>query len=197
MTQSTGRAKRNVVMLESGRSGIEKMAQKIRLQVTAGETLRFPQICVNCSRPAASEMVLRKRRGRVTREIAVPLCTDCRQELERLSFEEERWRRFGWLFGGVTLFVTWVVLLFLLPGWLGLGLRLFLGLLLALAAAAAVFFYCRKVSVRYARPEKKAILEAGRLCDFSWRFTTFEFNDDSFAERFRALNETKLTEVTA
>jgi len=45
--------------------------------------------------------------------------------------------------------------------------------------------------------KKKAILEAGRLCDFSWRFTTFEFNDDSFAERFRALNETKLTEVTA
>jgi hypothetical protein len=184
-------------MLESERSSVVEMAQKIKVQVTAGESLRFPQICVNCSRPATTEMALRKRRGRVTREIAVPLCSDCKQELERLSFEEERWYRFGWLFGGLTLIVVWIVLLLLLPAWLGFGLRLLLGLLLAMGAAAAVFLYCRKVSVQHARPEKKAILEAARLCDFSWRFTTFEFNDDSFAERFKALNETKLTEVTA
>lgn len=100
----------------------------------------------------------------------------------------------GLLFGGLTLLVGWLVLAFLLPGWLSLTWRLLLALTLAATAGAVVFFYFRRASAQHARPEKKAILNAARLRDFSWRTTTLEFDDDSFAERFAALNEARVVE---
>jgi hypothetical protein len=41
-------------------------------------------------------------------------------------------------------------------------------------------------------PEKKTVLAAARITDFSWWSTTFEFGNDHFAERFVELNRTIL-----
>ncbi|MFW5941226.1 MAG: HNH endonuclease [Chloroflexota bacterium] len=170
------------------------MARQIKVWVQAGEALRFPEVCVHCGQPAEEWLPLHHRRGHRTRTISAPLCAECHRELQRLSADEERWRQMGWLFGGLTLLVVWLVLAFLSPGWLSLVWRLLLSLSLAATAGAVVFFYFRRASAQHARPEKKAILNAARLRDFSWRTTTLEFDDDSFAERFAALNEVRVVE---
>lgn len=137
-------------------------------------------------------MSLRRCRGAVTREIKVPLCTECQQDLRRLSAEEERWRNFGWLFGGLALVVGSVLFYFLWPGWLPLLLRILLALLAAGAAGAAVLFAFRRASLQHARPEKLAVLRAANLGDFTWRSTTLEFERNAFAEAFKSLNEERI-----
>jgi hypothetical protein len=44
-------------------------------------------------------------------------------------------------------------------------------------------------------PAKQAIGQAARLANFTWRATTFEFENEQFAEQFRALNEARLMEI--
>ncbi|MCZ7674469.1 MAG: hypothetical protein M5U34_48760 [Chloroflexi bacterium] len=62
----------------------------IKIKVRARETMQFPGICVACAKPGASPLSLKKRRGRLTRIVDVPLCTDCAAEVRRQSGEEER-----------------------------------------------------------------------------------------------------------
>ncbi|HSM56710.1 MAG TPA: hypothetical protein VK879_11200 [Candidatus Sulfomarinibacteraceae bacterium] len=172
------------------------MARQIKVWVQAGETLRFPEICVYCAQPAEEWLPLRSRRGRLTRTVSAPLCAECHREVQRLSADEERWRQMGLLFGVLTLLIGWIVLALLLPGWLSLAWRLLLSLALAATAGLAVLFYFRRASTQHARPEKRAILNAARLCDFSWRTTTLEFDNDLFAERFATLNEARVVKET-
>lgn len=174
----------------------EKMAQQVKVEVQPGEALRFPNVCVNCGEGSTGWLPLRKRRGAVTREIKVPLCTDCQQHLGRLSGEEERWRKMGWLFGGLALVVGSVLFYFLWPGWLPLLLRILLALLAAGASGAAVLFAFRRASLQHARPEKLAVLKAASLGDFTWRTTTLEFEREAFAEAFKALNEERIFNET-
>lgn len=198
MTPSSGRRRRRQLQFplqrprENGTA--ESMGQLVKVEVQPGEALRFPQQCVNCGREPVDSMRLQKRRGRVTRQIDVPLCADCVQELQRLSGDEERWLRMGWFFGAVSFLLGLVLFLLFLPGWLAFWPRLLMAAIIAGAAAAAVTLYIRRRSLEKARPEKIAVRNSARLADFSWRATTFEFEDEEFAGEFIELNKEKLLE---
>lgn len=161
----------------------------VRVRVRPGEELRFPAACVYCGQPAGPALPLRRRLGRVTREVDVPLCGDCQQEVRRLSGDEERRRKLGWLAAGLAFLFLFLLLFFLLPAGFPILLRLLLPLGIAALAAGAVYSAFRRNSQRYARPEKQAILAAARLEDFSWRTMTLAFADEAFARRFATLNE--------
>lgn len=178
---------------ENGTAG--SMGQLVKVEVQPGEAVRFPQQCVNCGREPADSMRLQKRRGRVTRQIDVPLCADCRQELQRLSGDEERWLRMGWFFGAVSFVLGLILLLLFLPAWLAFVLRLLLAIVIAGAVALTVTLTFRRRSAEKARPEKLAVINAARLADFSWRATTFEFEDEQYAGEFIELNKDKLLET--
>jgi hypothetical protein len=170
------------------------MGQPVTVEVQPGETLRFPPYCVNCGNEATETLRLRKRRGRVTREIEAPLCADCHHELQRLSGDEERMQRMGWFFGALALFLGLIAFLLLLPGWLSFVPRLLLALVLAGGVGALVVFYFRRNSAKHARPEKLAVRNAAHLHDFSWRATTFAFENEDYARQFIELNSAKLLE---
>jgi hypothetical protein len=171
------------------------MGLRVKVEMRPGETARFPRCCVNCGKEATETIRLRKRRGRVTREIEAPLCADCRQELQRLSGDEERWVRMGWFFGALAIFLGLIAFMLLLPGWLAFVPRLLLSVFLAAGAGALVTLYVRRQSLDHARPEKLAVRNAAQLQDFSWRATTFEFENEAFARQFIELNREKLLET--
>ena len=164
----------------------------VRVRVRPGEALRFPAACVSCGQPAGPALPLRRRLGRVTREVDVPLCDDCEREVRRLSADEERRQKLGWLAAGLTFFLLFVLLFFLLPAGFPVALRLLLPLGIAALAAGAVYAAFRRSSLQYARPEKQAILAAVRLTGFSWRSMTLAFADEAYARRFADLNEPQL-----
>lgn len=172
------------------------MGQRVKVEVRPGQVVRFPQQCVNCGNEPADTMRLKKRRGRVTRQIDVPLCADCQQELQRLSGDEERWLRMGWFFGAVSFVLGLILLLLFLPGWLAFVPRLLLAALIAGAVGLAATLYFRRRSAEKARPEKLEVLNAARLADFSWRATTFEFESEQYAGEFIALNQDKLLDTS-
>lgn len=171
------------------------MSLRVKIEMQPGETVLFPPKCVNCGQEAEGAMTLRKRRGRTTREVKAPLCADCQRELQRLSGEEERWLRMGWFFGAVAFILALAAFLLLLPSWLTFGLRLLAATLLAGGAGALVIAYFRSRSNEKARPEKQAVRRAARLHTFSWRATTFEFEDEGYGEQFIDLNREKLLEI--
>jgi ABC-type multidrug transport system fused ATPase/permease subunit len=168
------------------------MSRAVRVKVRPGQPLRFPAQCVYCGAAAEPVLRLRRRIGRVTREVSVPLCADCQKEVQRLSFDEERWQKQGWLAAGLASIVLLFALLFWLPGLLPFGFRLLLALAAAVLAAVAVISEFRRRSLSRSRPEKQAILAAARLEEFSWRAMTFVFTDEAFARRFAELNEPQL-----
>jgi hypothetical protein len=164
------------------------MTEQVKLQVRPGDTIRFPDACVACGAAATERLVVRKRRGRLTREIELPLCRDCHREVRRRSGEEERWQRMGWVVAGVALLFSFLLFFLLLFPQLPFMLRLLLALAPAAAIAGGVVAYFYRASREHARPEKKAILAAADLQDFSWRAATFSFGDPSFAAQVRSLN---------
>lgn len=168
------------------------MSRQVKIKARAGETICFPAQCVHCAKPAPERLRLRKRIGRITRLIDVPLCAECAHEVHRLSGEEERWQQLSWLLAGLVWLATLALLLLLLPGAFSLPIRFSFATIAALAAAVAAFRYGRHLALQRARPEKKAVLEAVRITDFSWRATTFVFANDAFAERFVAVNHKHL-----
>lgn len=171
------------------------MSQSVKVKIRPGRSLAFPNICVHCSRPASERMSLKKRRGRLTRLIDVPLCDQCAAELRRKSGEEERLGRLGRF---VAVLVAIVILLLgfvLLPGGTPLVLRLLIAVLLSVLAGLLVLAYFQQRSLASANPEKLAILASASLTHFSWRATTFHFENDDFARRFTSMNESRLMEV--
>ncbi len=168
------------------------MSRAVRVQVRPGQTVRFPAQCVYCGAAAEPALRLRRRIGRVTREVSAPLCADCQKEVQRLSFDEERWQKQSYLAAGVVALVLFLALLFFLPALLSFALRLLLALALAALAAVAVISAFRRHSLSRARPEKQAILAAASLESFSWRAMNFVFADEAFARRFAELNEPQL-----
>jgi len=170
------------------------MNQLVKVKVRPGKTLSFPAICVHCAQPANESLVVSKRSGQIRRLIDVPVCTECSQELRRQSGEEERLQRLGWLAVSITGLLVLVITFFLLPGPWPL-LRLFIALVPALLIATVIYSIFRKKMSDAARPQKRAILESARMVDFSWRATTFEFNNEAFAESFSEINESRLMEL--
>ena len=171
------------------------MSHPVRIKVRPNQTVKFPGICVQCSAPAANKMTLKKRIGRVTRIVDAPLCANCRRELNRRSGEEERLGKISWLAAGSVATLSLALVLTFTPSGMSLPLRLLVGLWLALVLAEFV----RQLFLRAQRnamlPIKKAILQSVSLTDFSWRAAAFEFANETFAERFKKLNESLLLEV--
>jgi hypothetical protein len=164
------------------------MGQQVKVKVKVGQVVRFPGVCVHCANPAGERMALRKRIGRLTRLVDVPVCVDCAQTLRKRSGEEERLQRIGYGAVGLAFLLAAVIVYALLPP-LVLFLRVGAAVILAVLAASAVRVYFQGAALKAARPEKRMILESARLANFSWRATTFEFSNEAFVERFVDLNE--------
>ena len=168
------------------------MSQSIKVKVRPGGTIQFPGICVHCSQPAGERLLLKKRRGRLTRLIDVPLCDQCASELRRQSGEEERMGRLG-RFVAVLVGLLGLTLGYLvLPGGLPVVIRLMIAVALAVIAGRLIFAFFRRKSLAAAHPEKIAILDSARMTHFSWRATTFHFNNEDFARQVIQLNELRL-----
>jgi hypothetical protein len=97
--------------------------------------------------------------------------------------------------GGFAALLVLLTALILIPTTLPFMLRLVVACALAIAATIGVLDLFRRRSLQAARPEKIAIMDSARITNFSWRATTFELANDTFAEHFAELNETKLMEV--
>lgn len=170
------------------------MNYQVKIQAHPDETITFPGLCVHCGQPGGTPLTIRKRNGRFTRLIEVPLCADCAQEARRKSGEEERLERIAWAVAGGAALLLFLAGLLLTPAGLGFWLQLVVGLALGVGGGTAVLILLRPLAQRRARPAKQAILSAAQISDFSWRATTFSFSNETFAERFRDLNEALLIE---
>lgn len=135
---------------------------------------------------------MQKRRGQLTRRLDAPLCVDCARKLARRSGQEERLLRLSWpAAAGVALLLT-VLGLLVLPfdaGWL----RLLVGLAFGAAGGALIRWALLRRAEAAELPEKRAVREAARIVDFSWRDMTLAFATGGLAERVRALNENYAT----
>ena len=171
------------------------MPYLVKIKARPDQPVHFPPLCVHCTQPAVGKMGLRRRIGRVTRMIDVPLCKECQYELRRRSGDEERLYKIGWLVSGVLFLLAVAILLLLTPSEFGFGLRLLLSATAALLLATAVFALFRRASSRAELPTKQAIRQAAQIANFSWRATTFEFMNETFADQFRTMNETRLMEI--
>lgn len=169
--------------------------QTIKIQARPEETIRFPGLCVHCARPGATPLRLKKRHGRITRQVDVPLCADCAEELTRKSGQEERLEKMGWAAAGGTAVILLILGLLLTPAGLAFWLRLLLGLIVGLGVGTAVLLYFRRRALQHALPTKLAILQSAQIQTFSWRAVTFTFTNETFSERFRALNQPLLMEL--
>lgn len=170
------------------------MAQ-VKIKVRPKQTVQFPGICVHCAQPAAETLLVRKRVSRTTRLIDVPVCSDCAKQLQRKSMEEERFGQLKYVISALALLVTLFALYLVLPPSLPAVLRWLLALSGSLLITAVLYnFIQHKIKETYV-PEKKAVLNAARIETFSWRATTFTFENDTFSQRFVELNEPSLMEI--
>jgi hypothetical protein len=85
--------------------------------------------------------------------------------------------------------------LLLLPAGMPFLLRLLIAVTLSALAGLLLLAYFRRRSLAAASSDKLEILDSARLAHFSWRATTFQFENDDFARRFASLNEPRLMEV--
>lgn len=146
-------------------------------------------------------MRIGKRRGQTIRSVYVPVCEACGRELNLKSGEEERLVRIGLvaavlvgliiLFAGLLILPSLISIVRLFPIWL----RLIFSVALAVPVVIAVWQLFKRRSLRAAKPIKLAVLNSARMTHYSWRATTFEFENDVFAERFNELNESNLMEI--
>jgi hypothetical protein len=171
------------------------MRQQLKVKIRPGGILLFPETCVNCSSPAEERMMIRKRIGRTTRTIELPLCVKCHRELQRESAEEERMRSFGRLGSIVGGLLVLIILFIILPKGLTIPWRVLFATFSSLAFGAIIYFYFERRRSQGARPKKKAILSSVAMSNFSWRAATFEFNNESFAKDFEELNRPNLMET--
>ncbi|MBK7915537.1 MAG: hypothetical protein IPJ94_04640 [Chloroflexi bacterium] len=169
--------------------------QTIKIKARPDEIIRFPGLCVHCAQPGATPLRLKKRHGRITRLVDVPLCPDCAQELTRKSGEEERLEKMGWAAAGITAVILLALGLLLTPAGLAVWLRLLVGLVAGLGGGTAVLLASRRLALQKALPAKLAILQSAQIETFSWRAVTFTFTNETFSERFRALNQPLLMEL--
>jgi hypothetical protein len=171
------------------------MGRLIKVKVRAGQSLPFPGVCVHCGQPGDQPLPLRRRIGRLTRLTSVPLCEQCAGEVRRRSAEEERLLKIGAASGALAFSLLLLLTFIFLPSALPIEARVLLALLVAGLVAVGLYTLFRRAAARSARPEKKAILNAVRLADFSWRATTFEFANEDVARRFADLNRSRLMEL--
>ena len=171
------------------------MGQIIKVKVRPGGSVQFPNFCAHCSQPAIERMAIRLRDGRRTRIIDVPLCSNCHREVGKESGEEERLHRLGRVVTIITSLMIAILTFILLGRALPPVVKVLLALFLGIIVGAILIAYFRRLRAEAATPEKKAVLRSARLREFSWRATTFEFENEAFANRFVELNQEELMEV--
>lgn len=123
------------------------------------------------------------------------MCVDCAREVNRQSGEEERLEKLGRLVTGIVGAVVFFLTLLWLPAGLALWLRIFIALMMAVFAGVITSTLFGRRCQEAARPEKRAILDSTRIANFSWRATTFEFENETFAGSFAELNEPQLMDI--
>ena len=163
------------------------MEKQITLRVRPGETVRFPPQCVACGQPAGERLTLQKRRGQITRRVDAPLCADCARRLARRSGDEERLLRLSLpAAAGVALLLT-VLGLVALPfdAWLP---RLMIGLVLGVVGGALIRWALVRRAAAAELPERRAVREAVRIVDFTWRDMTLAFADGAMAAHVLEMN---------
>jgi hypothetical protein len=170
------------------------MAQ-VKIKVRPQQTVTFPGICVHCAQPAPETMLIRKRISRVTRLIRVPVCPACAAQLRRKSLEEEQLGRLQWLVSGAALLITFAAGLIALPPGMVWWARGSIALLAAVVITAVILIIFRQKIQEVYLPEKQAVLNAARIENFSWRATTFAFENEEFERRFVTINEPLLMEI--
>lgn len=169
------------------------MTRQITLRVRPGETVRFPPLCVACGQPADERLTLQKRRGQITRRVDAPLCAECARRLARRSGEEERLMRLSLPAAvGVALLLA-VLGLLVLPFDLW-WLRLLVGLVAGLAGGAIIREALMRRATAAELPERRAVREAARIVDFTWRDMTLAFADEEIAAQVMTLNPDSLPE---
>lgn len=169
------------------------MTRQITLRVRPGETVRFPPLCVACGQPADERLTLQKRHGQITRRVDAPLCAECARHLARRSGEEERLVRLSLPAAvGVALLLT-VLGLLVLPFDLW-WLRLLVGLVAGLAGGAIIREALMRRATAAELPERRAVREAARIVDFTWRDMTLAFADEEIAAQVMTLNPDSLLE---
>ncbi len=167
---------------------------QVKVKIRPKQHLQFPTVCVHCGQSAPATMHIHKRIGRTTRKIEVPLCQDCASELNRQSGDEERLQKIGLLVTTAVFLITTAILFIIIPSGLNFILRLLFALLLSAGLAFGVQTFFRRSMHNAALPEKKAILQSAQIETFSWRATTFSFENDLFTERFIDINKSFLME---
>lgn len=169
--------------------------EPITLRVRPGMPVRFPGHCVACGQPARERLTLRKRRGQITRQIDTPLCAECARQLARRSGRQESLLRLSWPLAAVAAIMLALLGLLVLPvePW---WLRLAIGA----AAGAAGGAFIRWAMIRRAAaaelPERRAVLDAAQIVDFTWRDMTLLFARHEFAGQVRELNAESIIDDT-
>jgi hypothetical protein len=170
------------------------MSEQITLRVRPGETVRFPNRCVACGRPATERLPLRARRGQLTRALDAPLCAECARQAARRSGREEQLLRTGRLAAAaVALALPALVVLLAGGAW---WWRAALGLIAGISGAAVVWWAFRRRAEAAQLPETRAVREAARIVDFTWRDMTLDLADESLAAAVVELNSVAESDVT-
>jgi len=81
------------------------------------------------------------------------------------------------------------------PPAMATAVRWLVAVLMGGLITAVVFTIFRRQIRQAYLPEKKEILDAARIENFSWRATTFAFENEEFMQRFVAMNESLLMEI--
>ncbi|MCP4360753.1 MAG: hypothetical protein GY796_22320 [Chloroflexi bacterium] len=167
----------------------------VKIKVRPQQTVTFPGICSHCGRPAPYIMPVKKRISRITRLIGVPVCTDCAAHINYKSAAEERLQKMDWLISGAVFLLLLGIGLLVAPASLPFLLRLLMvGLGTIMATTVTHAFFKRQIRKTYL-PPKQAVLNAARIENFTWRATTFAFENETFSQRFREINEPLLMEI--
>jgi hypothetical protein len=162
------------------------MGQQLTLRVRPGENVRFPNRCVVCGRLPQERLTLKKRHGQITRKLDAPICDDCARQLTRRSAEEERRLHVARVATVIT--GLFVLIILVLAGWEPLWLRLAVAFIGAVTVAAIVHRLVLNWAAKANLPEKRAVLEAVQITDFSWRAMTLAFDNPAIIIEVMELN---------
>jgi hypothetical protein len=162
------------------------MSQQITLRIRVGDTVRLPNRCVACGQPGQERLTLQKRHGQITRKLDAPICDDCARQLTRQSGEEERRLRIARVATVTT--GLFVLIILVLAGWEPLWLRLAVAFIGAVIVAAVVHRLALSWAAKANLPEKRAVLEAAQITDFSWRAMTLAFDNPAIFNEVMELN---------
>ena len=161
----------------------------ITLAVRPNQKIKFPAICAHCAAPTQQTFPISQQAQLRLRSIAVPLCEQYRRIMRRCSFKESQRLRLGLVFGGGVGVIALAIILLISPVTLTFMARFLLGIIGGAILGTAVWLMFYNNSRNEILPEKQNILQSARIGEFNHQSTTFLFENQTFADRFRQLNQ--------